>query len=202
LSDEVYRPIFHGINPTSSDFPPSILYFGYENTIAVGSMSKGYSLAGIRTGWLASRNKAIIAKIHDARHYTTISVSQLDSAVAAYALSPHTIHALIGRNLRLAKTNLDILEKWIDQNKELCEWVKPVAGTTAFVKFNKGGQPVDAEELCRKLIEETGVLWVPGSHAFGAEFAGYVRIGYVCETQTLIEGLEKAGHWLANRYSR
>lgn len=204
LSDEVYRPIFHGINPDHPDFPPSILAFGYENSIAVGSMSKGYSLAGIRVGWIASRSKSVIAKIAEVRHYTTISVSQLDSAVAAYALSPHTIHSLIARNLQLARTNLDILESWINEHKDICEWIKPLAGTTAFVKFTKGpkGQPVDAEELCRRLIVETGVLWVPGSHAFGAEFVGYVRIGYVCETEVLVEGLEKTAHWLSSRFPR
>jgi aspartate/methionine/tyrosine aminotransferase len=163
-------------------------------------MSKGYSLAGIRTGWIASRSKAIIETIADARHYTTISVSLLDSAVAAYALSPHTIHALIGRNLQLARTNLAILEKWINERKDVCEWVKPVAGTTAFVKFTDVGRPVDAVELCQKLIAETGVLWVPGSHAFGSEFAGYVRIGYCCGTQELSEGLDRAGQWLSGRY--
>ena len=94
LSDEVYRPLFHGITPLDKNFPPSILSLGYANTIATGSLSKAYSLAGIRVGWIATRSPELVEKIAATRHYTTISVSQLDQAVAAFALAPETIHAL------------------------------------------------------------------------------------------------------------
>ncbi|KAF2666896.1 aspartate/tyrosine/aromatic aminotransferase [Microthyrium microscopicum] len=196
MSDEVYRPIFHGIGPMDKEFPPSILSLGYNNTIAVGSLSKAYSLAGIRTGWIASRSPEMIARIMNARHYTTISVSQLDSAVASYALAAHTIHALIGRNIKLAKNNLEILDKWVSDHREFCDYVKPVAGTTAFIRFKRDSKPLNSETLCRRLVEEEKVLWVPGSHSFGPEFKGFVRIGYVCETEDLKAGLDKASSWL------
>jgi aspartate/methionine/tyrosine aminotransferase len=200
LGDEVYRPIFHGISPISPEFPPSVLSLGYEKTVVTGSMSKAYSLAGIRLGWVASRSTEIIEQIAAARNYTTISVSQLDSAVAAYALSPSTIHALLGRNIKLAQTNLEILDKFMIRHDDIADWVKPVAGSTAFVRFHRDGKPVNAETLCKRLIEETGVFWVPGSFAFGAEFKGHVRIGYVCETEVLREGLEKARQWLKKEF--
>ena len=76
LSDEVYRPLFHGISPVDQEFPPSIISMGYSKTIITGSMSKAYSLAGIRIGWIASRDRSIIEAIATARDYTTISVSQ------------------------------------------------------------------------------------------------------------------------------
>jgi aspartate/methionine/tyrosine aminotransferase len=47
LSDEVYRPLFHSISPLDDNFPPSLLSTGYANTIATGSLSKAYSLAGL-----------------------------------------------------------------------------------------------------------------------------------------------------------
>lgn len=50
LSDEVYRPLFHGISPVDKEFPPSLISMGYSKTIITGSMSKAYSLAGIRIG--------------------------------------------------------------------------------------------------------------------------------------------------------
>ncbi|EON62488.1 hypothetical protein W97_01710 [Coniosporium apollinis CBS 100218] len=199
LSDEVYRPVFHSITPMSPDFPPSILSLGYPHTIATGSLSKAYSLAGIRIGWLASRSRDIVEKCAAARHYTTISVSQLDDAVASFALSPGTVHGLLGRNIGLARTNVTLLERWVTKHDEVCEWVKPVAGTTAFVRFHREGREVDAESLCKRLLEETGVLFVPGS-CFGKEFRGYARIGYVCETEVLKEGLEKVRGWLRKEF--
>lgn len=196
LSDEVYRPIFHSIIPIDKDFPPSLLSMGYNNVVVTGSMSKAYSLAGIRVGWIASRNSEIIKKIASARHYTTISVSGLDEQVAAYALSPATVHSLLARNIQLAKKNLALLEKFVIKNEDECEWVKPVAGTTAFIKFHREGKPVDSVDFCKKLLEKTGVLFVPGSQSFGEEFKGYVRIGFVNQTDIVQKGLEEASKFV------
>lgn len=200
FSDEVYRPVFHGISPIADEFPPSILSMGYDNVLATGSLSKAYSLAGIRVGWIATRRKEFITRIRVVRDYTTISVSQLDSQVAAFALAPHTVHRLLARNIQLAKTNLDILERFVIKHDDVCEWVKPVAGTIAFIKWHQDGKPVNAEQLCRRLIEEVGVMWSPGDTSFGSEFKGYVRIGYVCETEVLKEGLEVARTWLRKNF--
>lgn len=190
MSDEVYRPVFHSMSPLDKEFPPSLLSMGYENAIVTGSMSKAYSLAGIRVGWIASRSSAIIEKIAAARHYTTISVSTFDEQVAAYALHSSTIHKLLARNIQLAKTNLALLEKFMIKNEDETEWVKPLAGTTAFIKFHRDGKPVDADDFCKKLLEKTGVLFAPGT-CFGAEWKGYVRIGFANQTEIVKQGLEE-----------
>lgn len=190
-SDEVYRPLFHGITPIDADFPPSIISMGYDRVIATGSMSKAYSLAGIRIGWIASRESNIIEEIAEARHYTLISVSSLDEQVAAFALDPSTVHSLLARNIALAKTNMELMDKFVLKNDDACDWVKPFAGTTAFVRFHRDGKPVDSVDFCEKLLEKTGVLFVPGSECFGDEYKGYVRIGYVNHTEGVKEGLDK-----------
>jgi aspartate/methionine/tyrosine aminotransferase len=191
MSDEVYRPLFHSIGPMDEDFPPSAINMGYDKVVVTGSLSKAYSLAGIRTGWIACKNKAIMEACTGARHYTTISVSMLDQAVAAEALSENCIHALLGRNIQLAKTNLAILDKFIEDHRWACSWVKPVAGTTAFVKFAKMGKAIDDESFCETLQEKTGVLFCPGSKCFGAsnDWKGHIRIGFCCETAVLEQGL-------------
>jgi aspartate/methionine/tyrosine aminotransferase len=191
LSDEVYRPVFHSISPLDKDFPPSLLSMGYKNVIVTGSMSKAYSLAGIRIGWIASRSMDIIETIAAARHYTSISVSQLDEQVAAFALSASTVHGLLARNLQLAKKNMALMEKFVVKNEDECEWVKPVAGTTAFVKFHREGKPVDSVDFCKKLLAKTGVLFTPGT-CFGEEWQGYVRIGFVNHTELIEQGLNEA----------
>jgi aspartate/methionine/tyrosine aminotransferase len=196
MSDEVYRPIFHSINPIDSEFPPSLLSMGYNKVIVTGSLSKAYALAGIRVGWIASRDTDIIETIAAARHYTTISVSQLDEQVAAYALHQNTVHSLLARNLQLAKANLELMDRFVLKNDDACEWVKPLAGTTAFVKFHLEGKPVDSVDFCTRLLEKTGVLFVPGDECFGEEFKGYVRIGFVNNTDIIKEGLDKVTHFV------
>jgi aspartate/methionine/tyrosine aminotransferase len=157
-----------------------------------GSVSKAYSLAGLRVGWIASRDKSIIESCADSRDYTTISVGQIDDAIASFALSPDCIHNLLKRNIDLARTNLAILEKFIEDHRWACDWVKPQAGTTAFVRFNKMGKPVNDVAFCEMVLERTGVMLVPGSLCFGGgeDFKGYVRIGFVPETEVLEKGLE------------
>ncbi|KAI9841599.1 MAG: hypothetical protein M1837_000506 [Sclerophora amabilis] len=190
LSDEVYRPLFHDAPP----HPPSILSFPKHNkTIATGSLSKAFSLAGIRVGWIASRDPSIIEACAKSRQYTTISVSQLDDQIATYALSHNVVHNLLARNVKLAQTNVAILAAFIKQHNGICSWTKPTAGTTAFVRFWKNGHPVDDVALCTRIFDETGVLFSPGGECFGGgkDFRGYVRVGYVCETDVLKEGLGK-----------
>jgi aspartate/methionine/tyrosine aminotransferase len=195
LADEVYRPIFHSFSPIDNDFPPSLVSMGYKNVIVTGSMSKAYSLAGIRVGWIASRNPELIERIASARHYTTISVSQFDEQIAAFALHSSTVHNLLARNMQLAKTNLALLERFMIKNEDECEWVKPLAGTTAFLKFHKEGKPVDSVDFCKKLLAKTGVLFTPGT-CFGEEWKGYVRVGFVNSTEVLEKGLVEAGRFV------
>lgn len=200
MSDEVYRPLFHGITPMDLEFPPSILSMGYKNTISTGSLSKAYSLAGIRCGWIASRNKDIIEQCAQARDYTTISVGILDQQIAAFALHQDTIHSLLGRNIGLAKTNLALLEKFVIKHDEYCSWTKPVAGTTAFIKFERDGKPIDAVHFCKTLQEKNGVMLLPGNRGFGEEFKGYVRFGYVNSTETVKDGLEQLRLFMRKEY--
>lgn len=202
FSDEVYRPLFHSISPGDKEFPPSLLSLGYEHTVVTGSMSKAYALAGIRLGWIASRSKAIIEACASARDYTTISVSQIDDAIAHFALSQDCVSNLLQRNIGLAKKNLALLEAFIESHRWACDWVKPVAGTTAFVRFNKMGKPVDDVAFCEILLERTGVMFVPGSLCFGQgeDFKGYVRIGFVPETEVLEKGLEALKAFMEEGY--
>jgi bifunctional pyridoxal-dependent enzyme with beta-cystathionase and maltose regulon repressor activities len=39
-------------------------------------------------------------------------------------------------------------------------------------------------------------MFVPASKCFGEEFRGYVRMGFVCDTAVLREGLERLGTYV------
>ncbi|KAI0107744.1 PLP-dependent transferase [Nemania sp. FL0031] len=203
LSDEVYRPLFHNL-PPSEAAPPSILSLGYAKAIATSSMSKAWALAGIRVGWAASRDKEIITRLASARDYTTISVSQLDDQVARHALSDSVRPALLERNVGLARTNLALLEAFVREHADVCEWVKPTAGTTAFIRFvRRDGRPVDDEAFCGDVLDTTKVMVVPGALCFGhrEDFQGFVRVGYAGSTEVLKEALDKLGAYIAANLS-
>ncbi|KAI8964630.1 PLP-dependent transferase [Daldinia sp. FL1419] len=199
FSDEVYRPLFHSIE--SGKIPPSALALDYPKVVVTSSMSKSWALAGIRIGWVASQDASIVDAIASARDYTTISVSQLDDQVARYALSASVRPQLLARNISLARENLRLLDQFIQGHSAACSWVKPTAGTTAFLQFKgKDGAPVDDEAFCKDVLDKTKVMFLPGSRCFGdggaSSFNGFVRIGYVNETEVLRRALEKLSSYV------
>ena len=172
LADEVYR----GFN-LEEDIP-SIADL-YEKGISVGSMSKVFSLAGLRMGWIAGPEEIIeLCQLH--RDYTTISNGMISDYLSTIALENKD--KIIKRNLAKVKKQLQILDKWV-QNEKLIEYVKPNGGTTAFLKYKL---ELDSETFAKKLFEEKGVLVVPGI-AFGRE--GFLRIGFAGNEKELKEGL-------------
>ncbi|MGJ3800606.1 aminotransferase class I/II-fold pyridoxal phosphate-dependent enzyme [Limosilactobacillus fermentum] len=75
LCDEVYRHL------TQEDgYSPSIIDL-YDKGISTSSFSKVFSLAGIRLGWLATHDQAVMKACLSYRDYETISCGQLDEMV-------------------------------------------------------------------------------------------------------------------------
>ena len=181
LSDEVYR----GISEDGS-YMPSIVDL-YDKGISVGSMSKCFSLAGLRLGWVATKDKALTALMHERRDYDTISCGVLNDMIASLALQNK--EKIFDRNRSILFKNREILDKWVEETEGV-EYVKPVAGTTALIEYDID---MPSYDLCKKLIKEKGVLFTPGA-AF--EMEGAVRIGYAFDSELLREGLDKFAEFL------
>ena len=186
LCDEVYR----GTAQVGDGMSPSIVDL-YAKGISTAGMSKVFSLAGLRVGWvIAPQEVREQVLIH--RDYDTISVGMINDHFAAIALE----HAdkVLARSHEITRGNLALLEAWIAKEPKV-SWVKPRAGTTAMLKLNI---PVTAREFCIDLVTKTGVMLTPGD-AFDME--GYARIGFANDTQTLTEGLAALSEYLGTQYS-
>ncbi len=181
LCDEVYR----GIDQTGSGTTDSMADI-YEKGISTASMSKTFSLAGLRLGWLAAPLEVVEAvMIH--RDYNTISVGMIDDHFAALALE--NAEAILQRSRDITRENLSILSDWVDIEPSI-SWVKPQSGTTALLKYE---QDVPSREFCVDLLKETGVMLTPGS---AMEMEGYVRIGFANGTDVLKVGLGLMSEYL------
>ena len=184
LCDEVYR----GTDQEGSGMTASMADL-YEKGISTAGMSKAFSLAGLRLGWIAAPREVIEAVlIH--RDYTTISVGMLDDHFATLALEARD--QVLGRSQAITRGNLAILSEWVD-DEPLVSWVRPRSGTTALLKLDLD---MPSHDLCRALLTDTGVLFTPGS-AFDME--GHVRIGYANSTAILTEGLGRVSGFLGRR---
>lgn len=176
LGDEVYRPLFHTVKP-----PKSIVNFGYDRTVSTGSTSKAFSLAGLRLGWVVTRDQALLHTLASRRDYNTISVSRVDDALATYALTHYK--AILARNKRICEENLAILDQFVADSAGLVSWVRPRGGTTCFISVN-----TDSNALAVSLAEKDRVLVVP-SEAFD-QTRGKLRIGFGNLTEDLKQGLK------------
>ncbi|MGX1128042.1 aspartate/methionine/tyrosine aminotransferase [Streptomyces glaucescens] len=181
LCDEVYR----GVDQNGDGFTASIADL-YERGISTGSMSKPYSLAGLRLGWIVGPT-GLLAEVATHRDYNTISVGRVDDLLACVALENK--EAILARSHRITRTNLAILDEWVTGRDDIT-YVKPASGTTALLRYDA---PIGSYEFCTRLLEETGVMFTPGA-AFDIEHT--VRIGFADDTQNLRTGLELVGRFL------
>ncbi len=179
--DEVYRMLEHEPGTTA----PSVADL-YEKGVSSGSMSKSYSLAGLRTGWVAGPPE-VIARCLDVRDYTTISAGVLDDGLAAVALENRD--RVLGRSLEIVRGNLAIVDEWIAREPHL-RYVRPRAGTIALVHYDYDLPSVD---FCQGLFDFNGAFVMPGA-AFGEEHA--FRLGYACARDVLKGGLAAVSGYL------
>ncbi len=120
-------------------------------------MSKSYGLAGLRIGWIASRNKQVIERMAALKDYTTICNSAPSEYLAELALRQGT--HLVNRNLEIIRSNLALLDVFFERRADRFEWTRPRAGPIAFPRLT--GEEVG--EFCHRLVIRAGVLLLPGT---------------------------------------
>lgn len=165
LLDETYRDMSFG-----APLPPAAALS--SSAISVSSLSKTFGLPGIRVGWLACRDKALMERFLAAKEQIVITGSILDEEIAARALE--------ARSARLPGVQADIaarfktVKDWIAGERRL-EWVEPRGGVVCFPRV-KDTAKTDVERFYRVLNEEHGTYVGPG-HWFEMD-RRYFRLGY------------------------
>ena len=165
FSDEVYRGL-----ELSEETPKQRAFADIcENSLSLGVMSKSYGLAGLRIGWIASHAKDIMESMTRYKHYTTICNSAPSEYLAERALECK--EKILARNAEIIKNNITLAESLLLPTG-LIRLNRPQAGPIAFNEYLGG----DVDAFCEELLEETGVLLLPGSVY---DFPGnYFRMGY------------------------
>jgi len=180
LSDEVYR----GLSHEGEAFGPSIFDL-YDKGISTGSMSKVFSLAGLRIGWIMASEETV-EEINIHRDYNTISCGKIDDFLAGIALEHKD--KILNRNRNLILENAKIVDAWVKREPRI-SYTKPKAGTTAFIKYE---YQIRSKDLALRLLRDTGVFVVPGE---ALEQEGYLRIGYANDPEAVREGLKKISEY-------
>ena len=169
VGDEVYRFLEHdgaATLPAAADLD--------ERAVSIGVMSKTFAMAGLRIGWLATRDHAVLDRCARLKDYTTICSAAPSEVLALIALRARD--RVVERSRRIVAANLAVLDAFFARRGDAFHWVRPRGGSTGFPRLvDTGPAGRSADAFAARLVEATGVLLLPSS-TFGFDDA-HVRIG-------------------------
>ena len=151
FSDEVYRGLEldrDAMLPQAAELSPS--------AISLNVMSKSYGLPGLRIGWLASRDRALLERLERRKHYTSIANAAPSELLATIAL--RNGERIQARNRAIVAANVPLLDAFFAARAERFEWAPPQGGCVCFPRL-VGVE--DSRPFCGALVRETGVLLLP-----------------------------------------
>jgi aspartate/methionine/tyrosine aminotransferase len=182
FSDEMYRMLEY--DPTHR--LPAMCDL-YDKGISLSGLSKVFALPGLRIGWLATQDKALLERALAFKDYTTICSSAPSEVLAIIALRAK--EGIVARNLSIIQSNWKCAESFFADHSDRFTWLPPQAGSIAFPRWT-GGTSID--QLCQDLLEKRGVMIVPGSIF---EFPGnHFRLGL--GRKNFAEALTQVGEYL------
>ena len=186
VADEVYRFLEHDgatTLPAGADLD--------ERAISIGVMSKSFAMPGLRIGWLATRDRAVLDRCARMKDYTTICSSAPSEVLALIGLRAR--EQVLARSREIVAANLATLDRFFERHADALTWVRPKGGSIGFPRLVPGGPAgSSADRFAAGLVEKTGVLVLPSStFGFGDS---HFRIGL--GRADLPEAIEAVEHYL------
>ncbi len=188
MFDETYSELVYGdMLPSAASLSP--------NAVIISSMSKCYGLPGIRIGWLATRNRALLDAVLAIREQVSITNNAIGEEIAVRVLARKE-EFLVPAREHVCR-NRDIVTAWMDKQARF-EWVPPEAGVVSFPRI-KPDIRVDPERVYRLLAEKFRTFTIPGrcfemdNRHFRLGFGGNpdeIRTGLANLEQALAETVE------------
>ncbi|MBV9860441.1 MAG: aminotransferase class I/II-fold pyridoxal phosphate-dependent enzyme, partial [Alphaproteobacteria bacterium] len=182
VSDEIYHGIvYDGAAETARAF-------GRE-AIVVNSFSKYYSMTGWRLGWTVvppdlARSVECLAQNF---YISPPALSQL-AAVPVFdcevELGAHVARYRVNRDLLIAALQRAGLSRFAPAEGAFYLYVDVSALTD------------DSDELCRRLLAETGVAMTPGLDFDPIHGNGWIRLSFAGPTEDIAEAARRLGDWV------
>lgn len=153
FSDEVYR----GLELDERTQLPQVADL-YERGISVNSTSKTYGLAGLRLGWVASKDRDLHSRMIRYKHYLSGCSAALSEKLALVAINAQ--ERVWNRNKAIIVRNLKVLKEFFGEFSQWLDWDPSDGGCVAFPRY-KG--PGTADAWLAQVLRDCGILLVPAS---------------------------------------
>jgi len=148
VSDEVYHPIYHG-RPTKSAAR-------LPHATVIADLSKAFSIAGVRTGWMIEHDAKRRQQYWTARAYFSICNTTTGEILSEIAIRKRDV--VLDKTQEVASRNLKLLERFMADHREVLGWIPPRGGMTAFPWLVSG----EKERPFCQAATEHGILLAPG----------------------------------------
>lgn len=166
FSDEMYR----FLTPNAEYQLPSLCDL-YEKGVSLWGTAKTFGLAGLRLGWLTSKNTELLHRVECFKDYLSICSSAPSEVLTTIAL--HHLERFVTPNVEKIKRNITYFAEFQRQHSNLLEFTPPRSGSTAFVKLHL---EETAAVFAEKLVRNTGIMLLPSeTFHYGTE---HMRIGF------------------------
>ena len=195
ISDEVYSRLVY-----DEDYISITSFEGMrERSVYVDSFSKSYAMTGWRLGYAIAPGKIVdsMTKLHENGASCLPAPTQF---AAAYALEHGEEWVEAMRKSYRVRRELVFNE--INRIPGLSLRM-PKGAFYAFVKVKAllDAQGMSSREFCLDLLDETGVVLVPGE-GFGPGGEDYIRLTYAASEETLREGIGRLREYALRRQDR
>jgi aspartate/methionine/tyrosine aminotransferase len=179
VSDEVYHPIYHGKQTKSAARLP--------HATVIADLSKAFSIAGVRTGWMIEHDARRRQQYWTARAYFSICNTTTGEILSEIAVRKRD--AVLGKTQEAATGNLKLLERFMADHRDVLGWIPPQGGMTAFPWLASGEHD---RPFCQAAIER-GILLAPGD-CFDAP--SHFRLGFAAAGDNFSRALDRFGAFL------
>src|SRR6266576_3080431 len=180
LSDEIYARIIYG-----ADYVSMMNYPGMdERTLIIDGFSKSFAMTGWRLGYTVVPARIVPAlDLMAVNSYTCVAEFTQYAAIEALKDSEGATPRMVAEFARRREQFVRDLNRVPG-----FRCLPPDGAFYAWVNISDTG--VSAEEICRIMLEETGVAAIPGA-AFGPAGREFVRFSFASSTATLKEAVER-----------
>lgn len=165
---------------------PQVSHKLHPRIVTAETLTKCHGLSGIRAGWVLAPPE-LRPRLMRAKGLTTIVNPGVTQAYVLEALRHE--ERLLARALRITHENHARWRGFASAHPDLA-WRAPDSPLIAAVRLPRG---VDDVKHCETLLDEEGVLLVPGTFL---GLPGFVRVGFGAEPAKFADGLERWGRHL------
>jgi aspartate/methionine/tyrosine aminotransferase len=185
IVDEIYQGLTYGVPDVTA------LSVDAENIWVINSFSKYFGMTGWRLGWVVAPEYAVETLDRLAQNVFLAAPTPAQYAALA-AFTPEALAIMEAQRQELQQRR-DFL---LPALRELGFEIQADSQGAFYIYANATRFGMDAQTLCREMLDKTGVTFTPGIDFGSYQADTHVRFAYTCNMVRLEQAVERLAKFL------